>query len=335
MESTQHRYNPGLLINASIWPVAGLATVFLAGRLWCRKSRALGYWYDDYLLIASWLTIILACAFMSAAIMHGFGTETLAEGDAMTYNVAGLTCSSLAIAWSKTAFAATLLNMPLHWGVKTFIWTSVVCQHFVCYLFAIGDWAKTCEANGGDGFASVVLPGPCWDDTMFPDIMIAQSAFSGFMDLSLVGIAWAIVWKTPLRTQEKIGLGVAMSLGTLAAAVAFARIYLLGKVNLTGDLTLYLGEIAITQVAEPAATIIAMTTPLFRVMLHGPMTDERLVTTGATAERGIAARSTPDPWEGLVEGDADTHLRLVKRSDGRIVLASEAGSEPTQPDSAS
>lgn len=41
------------------------------------------------------------------------------------------------------------------------------------------------------------------------------TAYSGFMDFVLALFPWWIVWKLHMRVQEKIGMGIAMSLGIL------------------------------------------------------------------------------------------------------------------------
>lgn len=47
--------NTGPMINIVIWVVTVAATVFLALRLYCKISRKKRPWYDDYVLIASWV----------------------------------------------------------------------------------------------------------------------------------------------------------------------------------------------------------------------------------------------------------------------------------------
>jgi hypothetical protein len=45
---------------------------------------------------------------------------------------------------------------------------------------------------------------------------LTQSAvWSAIMDISLALLPWQILWKLQMRTAEKIGVGIAMSLGIL------------------------------------------------------------------------------------------------------------------------
>lgn len=58
-------YNPSLMVNAGIWSLFAGATAFLGLRLWCKIDKRHGLWYDDYILIASWVSArssLLQCA---------------------------------------------------------------------------------------------------------------------------------------------------------------------------------------------------------------------------------------------------------------------------------
>lgn len=46
-------------------------------------------------------------------------------------------------------------------------------------------------------------------------LLIWYAGWSAIMDISLAMIPWKIVWNLQMRSAEKIGLGVAMSLGVL------------------------------------------------------------------------------------------------------------------------
>lgn len=48
--------NPALEVNAGIWFLFAGATAFLGLRLWSKAARKHGFWYDDYILIACWVS---------------------------------------------------------------------------------------------------------------------------------------------------------------------------------------------------------------------------------------------------------------------------------------
>jgi hypothetical protein len=47
--------NQGPQTVAAVWALASLATVFLAMRLYCKIWRSRGLWWDDVVLILSWV----------------------------------------------------------------------------------------------------------------------------------------------------------------------------------------------------------------------------------------------------------------------------------------
>lgn len=48
--------DPGPLVNASIWAMTAVGTVFLAARIYCKTIRTTNMWWDDYLLISGWVS---------------------------------------------------------------------------------------------------------------------------------------------------------------------------------------------------------------------------------------------------------------------------------------
>lgn len=55
-DTTQEYIDPTVRVNAGIWTLCLTATLFLALRLWCKIDRKHGLWWDDYILIASWVS---------------------------------------------------------------------------------------------------------------------------------------------------------------------------------------------------------------------------------------------------------------------------------------
>lgn len=49
-------YDPSVEVNAGIWILFASTSAFLGLRLWCKIDRKHGLWYDDYILIASWVS---------------------------------------------------------------------------------------------------------------------------------------------------------------------------------------------------------------------------------------------------------------------------------------
>ncbi|KAI1502678.1 hypothetical protein F5X99DRAFT_149134 [Biscogniauxia marginata] len=324
-----HR-DPTLMLNVSSWALTSLAIVFLGLRLWCRLFRHKGLWWDDGLLIASLVALMVASSSHSAMLAAGYGRAPFAKGLPVTFLEIAFSSAAVSTAWSKTAFAITLLSIAKTRTMKVFLWTSILSLNVICYLFAVGFWSKTCESAGSEGFASAVLPGPCWSAFSFVLVMYIQAAFSAAMDLALAFIPWPIIWRTQLQMQEKIGLCISMSLGVQACIAVILRVLFVEQLRThSADMTWYTGKICVTNIAEPCATIVAQSIPVFRTLFQGGRTDER-ITTGTTAEPPGSSQvprssnqSGEDPFGFINEDGADIHLRLIKRPDGRIVLAND------------
>jgi len=52
----QQNVDYGPQINFTIWLLTALSAAFLALRVYCKFLRHRGLWWDDYILIASWVT---------------------------------------------------------------------------------------------------------------------------------------------------------------------------------------------------------------------------------------------------------------------------------------
>ncbi|KAH9898935.1 hypothetical protein F4778DRAFT_177960 [Xylariomycetidae sp. FL2044] len=320
--------DPTTVANAVSWTFTSLAVCFLSLRLWCRTNRHNGLWWDDYLLTLSMVILLVSNSSLSAALTAGYGKTPLSSGWCVTLLEISYSSAAIATAWSKTAFAITLLKITKRCLLKGFLWVSVVGLNVISILWAVVFWAKTCESQDSEGFASVVLPGPCWSVKSFGQIMYTAAAYSAVMDLALALYPWPLIWTTRLYVREKFGLGLAMSLGILAAIVAIIRIVLLADLSRSDDPTWYMGLITVTNILEPGVTIIAQSVPVFRVLLLNVNAEHPTVADLSELERnriGTSPSQIPshttlaeDPFRDIED---TINLRLIKRPDGRIVPA--------------
>lgn len=62
-----HGYvDPAKELNAGLWTLFAGASAFLALRVWIKITRRHGLWYDDYILILSWVSARLIMHLQSA-----------------------------------------------------------------------------------------------------------------------------------------------------------------------------------------------------------------------------------------------------------------------------
>ncbi|KAI0024707.1 hypothetical protein F4780DRAFT_550640 [Xylariomycetidae sp. FL0641] len=333
------RQELALMADAPSWTVTGLATAFLALRLWARKYRHSGLWYDDYMLIASWAVLIMVCSLQTAMFSAGYMGSRYGK----TLFKAALSTGSISTAWSKTAFALTLFSISKHWAARVFLWASVLGLNVICYICAVGLWARSCDEPGPSvGQSTSYLPGPCWSVVSFSRVMMVQAVYAGIMDLAFAIFPWAVIWRTKLERREKVGLCIVMSLGILAVGVIGIRIAYLAQLSHSSipELVVNVARICVTGVAEPCATIIAQSLPVFRALVRGAREETRLSTGSAGDTPMPVLNKTPSP-RNVAEGDPfgvfspdddmESGVRLVKRADGRIVAESSAEDAPPPP----
>ena len=51
-------------VNAELWTLFAATTAFLAARLWCKITRRHGLWWDDHILIFSWVVTTAFCCYI-------------------------------------------------------------------------------------------------------------------------------------------------------------------------------------------------------------------------------------------------------------------------------
>ena len=68
--------NPYVEINVGLWILFVAATTFLGLRLWSKMNQRHGLWYDDHILIGSWVS---ACALhrpLAFPVLQDIGAST-------------------------------------------------------------------------------------------------------------------------------------------------------------------------------------------------------------------------------------------------------------------
>lgn len=86
------------------------------------------------------------------------------------------------------------------------------------------------------------------------------------MDFALVGMAWFVASRLRMRsTREKLGVGIAMSMGMIAGAASIVKAAIFPTL-MNGDISYTSASLHIWSIAEPAITIVAASIPLLRVL---------------------------------------------------------------------
>ncbi|KAL7628436.1 hypothetical protein AAE478_002639 [Parahypoxylon ruwenzoriense] len=251
-------------IHVGIWFMVGVSLFALLLRCYCRLSRQRPLWLDDFVLIAAWVMVAISGGFISAFASPGSGISIAGSDRIMTYfNVCSLFCG-LASAWSKSAFAITLLRLETGRG-RYFLWWVILTVNASYLLYIVTAWNKPCGVEGKD---DLYIPGPCWSSTAKMAVPLSVVVYSAAMDFALAFFPWKIVWKTQMKKKEKIGVALAMSFGVLAGVIAIKRALNMAGMDSVASFTYFYGRCiqCVYNLAEPSITIVAQSIPNLRVL---------------------------------------------------------------------
>jgi len=137
----------GAQVNSVQWTLFSIATCFLAVRLYCKRISRQGIWWDDLILVIAWVVLLVASALLSVMVARGFGRHPWDQYWGSPNEILIMwvrnTLAMTAAAWSKTAFAVTLLRFADGW-VKWAVWFILVTLNIVVALNSIMNWVG-CE----------------------------------------------------------------------------------------------------------------------------------------------------------------------------------------------
>ncbi|KAH7313912.1 hypothetical protein B0I35DRAFT_513487 [Stachybotrys elegans] len=312
--------NVAAQIMGTIWSLWTLATVFLVLRFYCKKLRHAHYKADDWVLVVAWLatlgntTAITIIELGSQNASPGPPSERVTNARALTGMISvtfGITSQSL----SKVSFGLTLLHFADGW-TRRFILGSIVLINLFFGLGALLFWV------GCDPIAKAWkprTPGSCWNTEFNLNFGIFVSVFSGFLDLVFSLIPWKIILGLQMNKREKIGVAVAMSMGSAAAIMAFLKAAHLKSLKVgKPDPTL-----TVFAVGEPAVTIMAASIPFCRVLVKKMTSSRQYELTGMRASTGKSNQASEggpskhqvsvvatrkDPYNEVGDGESDRSI---------------------------
>ncbi|KAK1996942.1 hypothetical protein LX36DRAFT_579471 [Colletotrichum falcatum] len=266
----------GPTVLAAIWSVLGSSGLFLGLRLYCKFKKRSGLWWDDYVLIASWILLFISVVMTSYIVSLGFGQHVYAVPP-MNLPVIGLmgnvitSTSITAAVWSKTSFAMTLLRIQDNGWMRHVIWMAIISMNILMGLNATAAWVQCTPIQK---FWLPDTPGSCWDPRVATYYDIAASGYSAAMDILLAMLPWKIIWGLQMKTQEKIGVALAMSMGLFAGSTAIIKCTTLPTL-LSGDFTFDGSRLAVWGTCESGVTIMATSIPVLRVLIRDVATTAR------------------------------------------------------------
>ncbi|KAF1837910.1 hypothetical protein BDW02DRAFT_490550 [Decorospora gaudefroyi] len=255
----------GPVIVGVTWWLTSFCGVFLVLRIYAKVSRKQALWRDDYILILSWLLLLAQAIFTQAGQLLGFGKRTedipvasLATIALGTSISASISCFSSTL--SKISFGVTLLRLTSGY-LRAFVWFCIVTLFLVMLPSALGTWFQCTPMEKAWNSA---IEGTCWDSSGTIHYGIFNAAWCATADFALALLPWYLIWGLQLKFREKVGVGVAMSMGVLAGVCAIVKgAYL---IQLGQQDFYYNGkDVTIWTAVETATAIIAASIPVLRV----------------------------------------------------------------------
>ena len=177
------------------WVLTGVATAFLALRIYCKQWRHRGLWWDDYILLASWvrprcargerrrltvaskLALVVQTAILTKQLDYDLGRHiwdlsTLDYTDDFELlGLIGVTSIVCGMAWSKTAFAVTLLRIS-EGRLRLFLWFVILTINIFMLGGVLVRWLQCWPVQKG---WEPGTDGTCWDETISINISIATA----------------------------------------------------------------------------------------------------------------------------------------------------------------
>ncbi|SPO05355.1 uncharacterized protein DNG_08042 [Cephalotrichum gorgonifer] len=258
----------GAAILAAHWGLTALATVFLALRLYCKRITKKSLWWDDWILIASWL-VILGTDIVTTILVVDFGLGKHSWDIVITNYTkfkiiidSRATITLTSMGWTKTAFAVTLLRLTSGM-TKRFVWFIIISLNVITLISAAIPWIQ-CAPVSKTWDPSVT--GGCWAPMVGIKIWIAMGAYSGLMDFTLAALPWTFIYSMRLRKREKLGILIAMSMGACAGVAAIVKCVQLPKLG-SPDTYVNAG-LFILDITESVVTIVAACIPSLRVLIR-------------------------------------------------------------------
>ncbi|KAH8903777.1 hypothetical protein BR93DRAFT_985740 [Coniochaeta sp. PMI_546] len=258
----------GYQLNAINWPLVAVSALFLSLRIFLKLRQRRSLWWDDYVLIISWLSLVAYSILLATALNLGFGHEPseISPGNATEIFTLFSALSSLLILanlWSKTSFGITLLRLPLG---RARVW-------IVCALIGLGTIAL--GASAYTVWVQCFVADPPWNpyigsNCLPSDIMVKYSVFMGYfsalIDFAFVVLPWKMLWGLQMKRSEKVGVTLAMGMGTLAGVAAIAKTTVFPRVY-SADKTVAL-QVSAWGAFETAVSIMAASIPILRALVR-------------------------------------------------------------------
>ncbi|KAK7931029.1 hypothetical protein PG985_001741 [Apiospora marii] len=209
---------------ASVWSLAGIASIFALGRFYVRGYRAGKLRSDDYFIMLTMSCIISVCSLATKAIEYGLGrhVETVPRQDqiAVVKWIYLASCPGvMSIVIPKLAVVSLLVRLLVPGRVHYwFLWAIAAAVNIFCFAIVViflRTLASKCPPFEVDG----IPPGCVPVATQVKYCLFAGSA-SAFVDLYLAVYPSIVLYGLQMPLRRKAAFSVALGLGILYVPAA-------------------------------------------------------------------------------------------------------------------
>ncbi|KAL4900478.1 hypothetical protein BDW74DRAFT_182809 [Aspergillus multicolor] len=257
----------GTRLVASCWSLAAAAGILLFLRVYCKLWRGRGLWWDDHMLIISWVALAIAVSLNTYIASIGFGShiDTVSDENLKKINLDTILVAMfgiIATSTSKTSFAITLHRITTSAWMKYFLIFVIISINLSMNLVWIFGFAKCTPL---ERVWDKTVPGTCWDGKKLLKYQLFAAYYSAILDFVLALLPWQIIKGMSMLRRERIGVAVAMSLGAIAGATGIVKAVLVVHMS-SNDITYDRVDLTIWTLAEPATSIMAISIPVLRTL---------------------------------------------------------------------
>ncbi|KAK8008237.1 hypothetical protein PG991_010788, partial [Apiospora marii] len=241
--------------------VCGVVTLaFMSARFAAKALVHSKLGIDDYALALSWVLFVVFIILSIYTTGYGLGSHLDASFDMtklptlLFYLPIGQFFAVVAVAVSKSSFIITLLRLVEVMWHKIALWFMLVTILLSMGSISIVQFyqcANPAERN-------------CVPSDSVVGLGVYAAGYSAVMDLVLTAFPSVVIWGLQMKTRDKIGIILSMSLGLVAGVVGLYKTSTIPYVSRSADFAYGTAIVLIWLVAEVSATIIAASIPFYR-----------------------------------------------------------------------
>ncbi|KAM0715777.1 hypothetical protein Q7P37_008291 [Cladosporium fusiforme] len=322
----------GAQIIATVGTLTGISALFVAARIYVRFRMMRHLGLDDYLILLSMVCGIANLGISSAAAKSGSGQHfdtltTEQQQNVIKYTMAAFCPGILSFAIPKLAVVALLTKLlnPSR-GHRIFLWASSATATAVLFGCVIILYAQCRPSHSQWNFA---IKGECWSPWVLIDYAIFSGSLSAAVDLYLAVYPACVLLQLQMNIRKKIGLGVALGIGSVACIVAIYKCTRIpGLAN--PDFSYHTADLVVWTCVEGSTIIIAACIPILQPLAK-VITGKSTFSSSDRKGGGYSDRNTPRKPTHHSDQGLSTELSNYGKSFTRtkigVTQTSETGSQ--------